>query len=109
MASINTDMPRISRNNDLASTGHACTRVVGVRATQFTVFANGIAIARPGDPCKPHTILRPGKPPKCVGHKAKINRGSRTVFAQGRPVARVGDSTDRGRMIRGSGNVQAGG
>ena len=95
-------MPSICRNNDLGSTGHACTSVIGVRTTQSTVFANGIPIARLGDPARPHTILRGIV---CVGHPARVNAGSRTVFAQGIRVARIGDSYDQGRMIKGSPNV----
>ena len=44
----------------------------------------------------------------CESHSAKVNRGSRTVFAVGKPVARDRDSADRGRMIQGSRNVFAG-
>jgi uncharacterized Zn-binding protein involved in type VI secretion len=109
LPAINIRMPAISRNRrDLASTGHACTRVIGTRASQFSVFANGTAIVRPGDRLLPHTILV-CCPPKCVGHSAKINRGSPNVFARGIPVARKGDSADRGRMIQGSPNVFANG
>lgn len=101
-------MPAISRDlRDLAATGHACTKVIGCKATQRSVLANGSAVLRPGDPLLPHTILV-CCPLRCVGHPAKINMGSRTVFAEGRPVARVGDSADRGRMIQGSQNVFAG-
>jgi uncharacterized Zn-binding protein involved in type VI secretion len=101
-------MPAISRHRrDLAKTGHGCTAVIGVRASQFSVYANTTAVLRPGDSLLPHTILV-CCPPKCVGHAAKVNRGSRTVFAEGKPVARLGDSADRGRMIQGSPNVFAG-
>ncbi len=101
-------MPAISRDRrDLAATGHACTTKIGVKASQRTVFANNTAVLRPGDRLLPHTILV-CCPPKCVGHPAKVNRGSRKVFAQGIPVARKGDSADRGRMIQGSFNVFAG-
>jgi len=98
-------MPQISRNKDLAATGHGCTPTVPVIASQFTVFSNGIAVARPGDMCAPHTIGET----ICVFHDANINRGSSTVFAEGTPVARVGDSTDAGAMIQGAPNVFAGG
>ena len=102
-------MPAISRNRrDLARTGHACTTVIGTRASQFSVFANGSAIVRPGDSLLPHTILV-CCPARCVGHRAKIKRGSPNVFVQGIPVARVGDGADMGRMIQGSPNVFANG
>jgi uncharacterized Zn-binding protein involved in type VI secretion len=99
-------MPSVCRNYDLGRTGHACTSVIGVKTTQSTVFANGIAIARRGDPARPHKI-KVGI--RCVGHSARVNRASNTVFAQSIGVARIGDSYDRGRMIRGSNNVFAGG
>ena len=54
----------------------------------------------------PHTIKNKKK--KCVNHPAQINRGSRTVFAHGIPVARVGDSADSGAMFKGSPNVFVG-
>ena len=53
----------------------------------------------------PHTI-KIGR--FCVGHRAKVNRGSNTVFVRGIPVARRGDSTDFGAMTGASFNVNAG-
>jgi uncharacterized Zn-binding protein involved in type VI secretion len=103
-------MPAISRDiRDLAATGHSCDRVIGVKATARTVFANGSKVLRPGDRLLPHTILV-CTPDGCFceGHGARINRGSRKVFAEGKPVARKGDSADRGKMIQGSRNVFAG-
>ena len=101
-------MPRISRDRiDLAGTGHACTRAIGVKASQREVFVNGKPALRPGDRLLPHTILV-CCPLRCIPHRAKVNRGSRSVFVKGRPVARKGDSADRGRMLRGSRNVFAG-
>ena len=104
-------MPAISRNVvDLAKTGHPCTFVIGVKASQGSVFANGIPILRPGDRCLPHTILRMcGNRPCCLNHPAKVNMGSGSVFAQSIPVARDGDSTDFGALFMGSPNVFAGG
>ena len=96
----------LCRHADKGRTGHGCTTVIGARATQGSVFANGTPVLRRGDPAFPH-VIRAGR--FCVGHRAKVNRGSSSVFCQGIPVARVGDSFDRGRMIRGSGNVFAGG
>jgi uncharacterized Zn-binding protein involved in type VI secretion len=102
-------MPAISRDRrDLAATGHACTKFIGCKASARTVFANGSRVLRPGDPLLPHTILV-CCPARCVGHPAKVNVGSRTVFAEGRPISRKRDSADRGRMIQGSRNVFANG
>ena len=80
--------------------------MIGVKTTQSTVFANGIPVARLRDPARPHKI-KVGL--FCVGHGARVNRASRTVFVRGIGVARIGDSYDKGRMIRGSNNVFAGG
>ena len=104
-------MPAISRDIvDLAKTGHPCTFVIGVKASQGSVFANGIPVLRRSDRCLPHTILRMcGKYPCCKSHKAKVNMGSRSVFGLGIPVARDGDSTDQGALFMGSPNVFAGG
>ena len=99
-------MPAICRDTtDLGSTGHPCTAVIGVKATQFTVRANGIPIVRLLDPALPHTIPTP----LCTPHPgAKVNIASMTVRASGKSVARVGDSFDFGMMIDGSNNVRAG-
>ena len=104
-------MPRLSRMSDKAKTGHGCTKVIGVRATQFTVFANGKELLRKGDKLKPHTILVPGPPPlfpKCLRHKASVRGSSRRVFAQGKKVVRKGDAGDKGKMTGASRNVYAG-
>ena len=98
-------MPQISRDKDLARTGHGCHAVAPCIATATSVFVNGKVVARPPDPLVPHTIP---VGPFCKFHPAFINAGSFSVFAQGIPVARVGDSADLGAMIQGSFNVFAG-
>ena len=100
-------MPAVSRNRDLAATGHGCSGTAPVLATSRSVYVNGIRIARRGDPLAPHLI--PKQDDKCAGHTAKVNRGSPSVFAEGIPVARRGDSADFGRVIQGSYNVFANG
>ena len=91
---------------DLGTTGHPCTPIIGVKATQSTVRANGIPIVRLNDPALPHTWL---VGIYCVPHPfAKINLASATVRAEGKGVARVGDSFDFGAMFEGSSNVRAG-
>ena len=102
-------MPAISRDRiDLAKTGHPCTFVIGVKATQGSVFANRKPILRPGDPCLPH-FIQVCCPLRCIPHLAVVNMGSSSVFAVGKPVARAGDSTDMGALMIGSPNVFAGG
>ena len=103
-------MPGISRDLiDLAYTGHKCTTVIPVKATQGSVFANGKAMLRPGDPLLPHTILVCGERCYCIGHFAVVSGSSPNVFVQGRQVSRKYDSADFGRMIMGSPNVFANG
>lgn len=99
-------MPKLCRDLDLGATGHGCDPVIGVKATQVTVRANGKPVARLNDPTLPHTITNPIPP--CIPHMGKVNIGSFTVRAQSIPVARVGDSYDMGAMIDGSNNVRAG-
>lgn len=99
-------MPKLCRDLDLGATGHGCDPVIGVKATQSTVRANNIPVARLNDPTLPHTI--PSTIPPCIPHMGKVNIGSFTVRAQSIPVARVGDSYDLGAMIDGSNNVRAG-
>ena len=103
-------MPAISRHRrDKAKTGHPCTTRAPVIATQFTVFANGIAMNRRGDKLQPHTILVPCKKGRCCKtHGASVAGGSRSVFVQGVPVARAGDKADLGSCTSTS-NVFAGG
>ena len=98
-------MPIVCREGDLGATGHTCTAFIGVFATQRSVFANGILLNRVRDPAMPHTIF---VPIKCVPHSSKINKASKTVFANGIGVARIGDSFDFGNMIQGSPNVFSG-
>ena len=98
-------MPKVCREGDLGATGHTCTAFIGVFATQRSVFANGILLNRVRDPAMPHTIF---VPIKCVPHSSKINKASKTVFANGIGVARIGDSFDFGNMIQGSPNVFSG-
>ena len=112
MTSINTVMPRISRDKDKCRTGHLCTKKASVNASQRSVFVNGRPALRRGDKVKPHTIEfpYPDPPPPivCIVHKAKVKQGSRRVFVRGIPVARKGDRADKGAMVGASRNVFAG-
>ena len=100
-------MPAVSSKGDDLSTGPACTAITQLDTPgQGTVFANGILVPRITDP----TVSHPAPPlPPCPAHVRVVNVGSATVFAVGKKVARIGDSTDAGEMIKGSGNVFAGG
>lgn len=98
-------MPAIARNGDPTTTGHGCDSTSTVTGPSTTVFANNIGVERQGDPVAPHTIPS-GR--RCVAHSAVINVGSSTVFVNGKPLARVGDSTDAGAITGGSSNIFAG-
>ena len=100
-------MPKVSREGDDLSTGHACTAITQLDTPgQGTVFANGILVARITDP----TVSHPAPPvPPCPAHVKVVNVGSATVFAVGKNIARIGDSTDAGALTSGSGTVFAGG
>ena len=99
-------MPAICREGDSLSTGHVCTSVTTLDVPgQSTVKANGILIARVGDPTVSHT--HPPAPP-CPPHVAYVNIGSPTVRIAGAFIARIGDSADSGEMISGSSNICVG-
>ena len=109
MASINTVMPRISRNKDKCRTGHLCDTSAPVNASQYSVFANGKPILRRGDKVGKHTILKKkGKKSLCITHRAKLTGSSFTVFVKGIGVGRKGDRADKGSMKGASPNVFAG-
>ena len=99
-------MPAICRKGDSLSTGHICASTTTLDTPgQSTVRANGILIARVGDP----TISHPFPPaPPCAPHVANVNAGSSTVRVAGKFIARIGDSADSGAMTSGSSNIFAG-
>ena len=100
-------MPAVVRIGDPLSTGHGCTGSTTLAgAAQGSVFSNGILTSVVGAPTVAHPV--PPDPP-CAPHVANLNAGSSTVFAEGIPVGRVGDSADAGAMTGGSPNVFAGG
>ncbi len=101
-------MPAVAREGDSTTTGHGCdgsTTITGASGAGAGVFANGIAVECAGDPTAVHRL---GGRNCSVRHAAAINAGSGTVFVGGKPLARVGDSTDGGAITSGSANVFAG-
>jgi len=99
-------MPAICRKGDSLSTGHICSSTTTLDTpSQSTVKANGILIARVGDPTVSHPF--PPSPP-CAPHVANVNAGSSTVRVAGQFVARIGDSADSGQMTSGSSNIFVG-
>ncbi len=99
-------MPAVCRKGDSLSTGHICSSTTTLDTpSQSTVKANGILIARVGDPTVSHPF--PPSPP-CAPHVANVNAGSSTVRVAGQFVARIGDSDDSGQMTSGSSNIFVG-
>lgn len=102
-------MPEAARaeQEDQVATGHGCDTITTILGTlQNSVYINGIKAAVDGDVLSPHTILQGAI---CVPHTAYVNEGSSTVFFEGIPAARLGDSADAGQIITGSDNVFIGG
>jgi len=90
-------MPAVARIGD-AEANHCSPpkRLQGVK----TVFANGKPLSCVGHLNTPHKM----KGKKCPVHQAPLKGGSRTVFAEGRNLGRVGDRTCT-MVIQGSPNV----
>jgi len=105
LASINTAMPRISRNKDRCRTGHLCSKSAPVNASQSSVFANGKPILVRGDKVAAH-FIKFGI--KCISHRARLSGSSRSVFVKNIGVGRRGDRADFGAMTGASFNVFAG-
>ena len=101
-------MPGVTRDGDATTTGHGCSATTTVVGPSGDVFCNTRGVERKGDPAAPHTIPNSATPPVCVPHSAVINAGSGTVFVNGKPIARIGDSCDAGAITGGSSNVFAG-
>ena len=100
-------MPAVSRKGDSLSTGHICASTTTLDTPgQGTCFANSILIARQTDPTVSH--IHPPLP-ACPPHVANVNVGSPNVFVESKAIARIGDSTDSGALVNGSGNVFANG
>jgi uncharacterized Zn-binding protein involved in type VI secretion len=91
-------MPAVARVGDLEATHCSPPARMGhVRS----VFANGKPLSCAGHLNTPHK-----KPcgPKCCNHQAPLIGGSRSVFAEGMRLGRVGDKTCT-VVIQGSPNV----
>lgn len=96
-------MPAVSVNSAITS-GHSQFPPTTVIATAATVFVNKTPVLRVGDMIVPHARL---VIPFDV-HPGKVNIGSSTVFAEGKAIARIGDTIECGDTIAlGSSNVFA--
>ena len=97
-------MPKICREDESFSTGHACaTSSTLDTPSQTTVKVEGKLVARKGDPTKSHEILVGDT---CTPHTSSIvGDCSPNVFVEGKAVARVGDAVDAGSMTSGASKV----
>jgi len=99
-------MAQVARIGDSFATGHPCDGSSVIAGGSGTVFANGIGVARLGDPSAVHDEEVGGV---CVPHVVAVAGSSGTVFADGIGIARVGDAIDAGAITGGSPDVFAGG
>lgn len=91
---------RVSDNN----TGHDSCPAVALAAGSPTVFINGQAAGRVGDPYNSHGCRTHAT------HTPTISGGSSTVFINGKAAGRVGDPVSCGGAVaQGSPNVVIGG
>jgi uncharacterized Zn-binding protein involved in type VI secretion len=74
----------------MLNTGHVCFPPVPAVQGAGTVFVGGIPWVVEGSMYAPHTC---GDPP---GHVGALAKGSSTVFAEGKGVARLGDPVSCG-------------
>lgn len=96
-------MPAVSRLGDQC-TGHGPWPPRLSTGASPDVFVNGIAAHRQGDSWAVHCSPTPA----C--HASVLANGSATVFANGKPLARIGDPVACGSSVaQGSANVFAGG
>ena len=85
-------MPKVTRLGDIGS-GHSChfppTPSIGASPD---VYAEGKAVVRKGDPYAPHAC------PTCPApvHPRSLSAGSGSVYVNGIPAGRVGDSISCG-------------
>jgi uncharacterized Zn-binding protein involved in type VI secretion len=97
-------MPSVSRLGDQC-TGHGCWPPRPSSGASADVYANSIAVHRQGDAWAAHTC-----PTIPQTHASNLAQGSATVFANGKPMARIGDPVACGSSVaQGSANVFAGG
>lgn len=105
-------MPAVSRKNgvDKIRTSHPCTPITVTREGSDDVFVNNIGVVRLGDKEKPHTYgpsYSKGRPQCNVLHALPLTKASPNVFANNRPIGRIGDRYVGETLITGSPNVFA--
>jgi uncharacterized Zn-binding protein involved in type VI secretion len=97
-------MPAVSRLGDLSTADPCGAPARGNDVASSNVFVNGIAVHRQTDGWIDHAC------PLSAPHDATTTGGSGTVFVNGLPITRIGDTISCGSTIAaGSSNVFAGG
>lgn len=87
------------------TTGHGPYKPRPSTSGSGDVKVNNIGVVRQGDNWAPH-----GPPPPDI-HSGQVHQttaGSATVFANGKPIARIGDPVEGDTIAGGSSNVFAG-
>jgi len=96
-------MPKVARISDQCS-GHGTFPPRPATGGSGDVFAEGLGVQRVGDAWAVHCNPVP------VCHGGSLGAGSATVFANGKPLGRVGDPIDCGSSVAsGASSVFAGG
>jgi uncharacterized Zn-binding protein involved in type VI secretion len=96
--SVHTVHPAIGGDNCDAS-----PIITATNQCSSDVFVNSIGAVRVGDLCRPHPH------PGCAVYPTPLSTGSATVFVNGKPLGRLGDTHScSARIITGSTNVFAG-
>jgi len=80
-------MPGVARVGQDLNSGHVGDSTPCIAGSP-TVFCNGYAVARIGDPWAPH-----------IAHQPLGGTGSATVFVNGHGASRLNDMTDCGTII----------
>ena len=98
-------MPAVSRLGD-NSTGHGCFPPTPIVVdVSGNIFVNSIACATVGSKHSTHSCGLSVHPTS----SRNVSKGSPTVFCNGKPMARIGDTVACGDAVgQGSGNVFAG-
>ena len=87
------------------TTGHGPYKPRASTSGSGDVKVNGIGVVRQGDTWAPHT-----PPPNDIhaGETHTTTSGSATVFANNKPLARIGDPVESDTIAGGSSNVFSG-
>jgi len=100
-------MPPVTRKGDMC-TGHGCFPPRNSIGGSGDVFVNGIPAHRQSDGWESHGCPCPRTPHGA--HAGLLGGGSLSVYANGKPLGRVGDPVDCGsKVASGSSDVFAGG